>query len=185
MIKLEHVSKSYNGKTVLENINLSIKNGEKLALMAPSGQGKTTLIRLICKLEEADGGTVSVNGKISVVFQEDRLFDHLSVYDNVYCVCRNREIAQRVLKGVLMWDERDKRPQELSGGMARRVAIARALAFSHDIIVLDEPFKGLDEKTRSAVIDFINQNEQNKTVMLVTHDKKEALLIGAEIFKIE
>ncbi len=185
MIKLENVSKSYNGNAVLENISLSIQKGERLALMAPSGQGKTTLVRLICKLEKPDLGTVTVEGKISAVFQEDRLFEHLSVFDNVNCICRNPEITQNVLEGMLMWEDRNKLPRELSGGMARRVAIARALAFSHDILILDEPFKGLDEKTRSKVIDFIKKQEAGKTVLLVTHDKEEILLLGGEIYEFE
>lgn len=185
MIKLENVSKNYNGNAVLENISLSIKKGERLALMAPSGQGKTTLVRLICKLEKPDLGTVTVEGKISAVFQEDRLFEHLSVFDNVNCVCRDPEITKIVLEGMLMWDDRNKLPRELSGGMARRVAIARALAFSHDILILDEPFKGLDEKTRSKVIDFIKEQEAEKTVLLVTHDREEILLLGGEIYEFE
>lgn len=184
MIYLDGVYKSYDGKQVLDNIGLQIKKGEKIALMAPSGQGKTTLLRLICGLEKADRGSLSVEGKISVVFQEDRLFEGFSVYENVYSVCRNPQISEEVLRGVLMWAERDKLPTQLSGGMARRVAIARALAFCHDILILDEPFKGLDEETKRTVAEFIKGREEDKTLLFITHDREEAALLEGKIIGI-
>jgi NitT/TauT family transport system ATP-binding protein len=104
------------------------------------------------------------------------------VYQNVYSVCRNHEIVKTVLSGVLLWEEKDKHPSELSGGMARRVAIARALAFEHDILILDEPFKGLDQTTRQKVAEFISSYEKDNTILMVTHDKNEAECINAHIF---
>jgi NitT/TauT family transport system ATP-binding protein len=181
IVEMKNITKRFPGIVANNNVTIQIKKGEKIALMAPSGQGKTTLLRLICGLEKADRGSLSVEGKISVVFQEDRLFEGFSVYENVYSVCRNPQISEEVLRGVLLWEERDKLPTQLSGGMARRVAIARALAFCHDILILDEPFKGLDEETKRTVAEFIKGREEDKTLLFITHDREEAALLEAEI----
>lgn len=184
IITVDNVSKQYNNQKILENISLVINSGERIAIMGASGKGKTTLIRLICRLEKPDFGVADSKGKISVVFQEDRLFDNISVYKNVYCVCRNHQKTEALLQKVLLWDDKDKLPSALSGGMARRVALARALAYDHHILILDEPFKGLDVLTREQMIKLIDDAENKKTIIIVTHDTMEAKLLDAKIHEL-
>lgn len=180
MIKLDNVTKRYGDNTVIKNFSLDIEDGGRIGIMGRSGEGKTTLVRLICGLEKADNGKIEIDGRISVMFQEDRLFEDMTVYKNILAVTGNSERAEECLKGVEMWQDKDKKIKELSGGMARRVSLARALAFEHDVIILDEPFKGLDIETRERVARFTYNMEKGKTVILITHDPLECNLLGID-----
>ncbi len=185
MIKLENVSKSYGDKTVLDGINQTIEKGEKVSLKGASGTGKTTLIRLICGFEKADRGKITVDGKISAVFQENRLFDCFSVYENVYAVCDSKEKTEKHLRAVGLWDDRKKLVTELSGGMARRCAIARALSFDSDILILDEPFTGIDSERKYEIISHIKEHTKEKTIILISHDENECLALCQRQIKID
>ncbi len=185
-IILRNISVSFDGLGVLENFSAEIS--ENTAIMGPSGKGKTTLVRAIMGLLVPDGGEIDFANKpkFSAVFQEDRLFEDFSAVKNVASVCGKNidkkeaeQYASKLLGELLIApEEQRKAVRDYSGGMRRRVAIARALAADHDILVLDEPYKGLDEHTRKVCAECIKRYSEDKLVILITHDKTEAELTG-------
>lgn len=190
-IKIENLYKSYQGKQVIQNLNMEFSEGKITCIMAPSGKGKTTLLRILIGLEKPDSGKISgmEEKDISVVFQEDRLCENLNVLSNIRLVqkekrLRKQEFFEKIqegLEGIGILDCCNQPVRELSGGMRRRVAILRALYAKWDILFLDEPFKGLDKETKEMVILFLKKRCQGKTVICITHDEKEAEKLGAEI----
>jgi NitT/TauT family transport system ATP-binding protein len=186
-ITLQNITKSYNGKKVLDNISLTIKSGATTCIMAPSGEGKTTLLRILMGLEAADSGSISgLNGlRKSAVFQEDRLCENMTPIANIKLT--NPKLTTQMITQSLasfgLSDCEHQRTSELSGGMKRRVAILRALLAEYDILFLDEPFKGLDLDTKSSVISQILRLTEGKTVILVTHDESEANMMNAHTIK--
>ncbi len=188
-IIFKNVSFSYGKKQVLKNISFELQVGERACLMGGSGAGKTTILRLLAALEKPDSGNISgipKNG-ISFVFQENRLLPNLSVIDNLLFV--SPDIQRKTFEGYLnevgLDGVADMLPGELSGGMARRVAIVRAVAFSSELLLLDEPFSGLDVETRRKTAGFILKYSGEKTIFAVTHDPFEAELLKAKIVNIE
>lgn len=177
-IKLENIKKSFEGKTVIDNLSLEIQDKGIFGIFGNSGKGKTTLLRLICGLEKLDGGKITgTEGKrFSVVFQEDRLLPWYTALENVEAVS-NRETALRNLSAVGLEEEADKMPSQLSGGMKRRVAIARALSYEADVLILDEAMKGLEPELKKKIGDIICEYAQTKPVIIVTHDEYEASLV--------
>ena len=172
-MKLDHVSKSYQGRTVLRDFSLELPDRGFCCILGPSGAGKTTLLRLMAGLEQPDSGTVAVSDPVSMVFQEDRLLAHDTVLENAALAAdpqRAKELLVRL--GLAEWLFR--RPAALSGGMRRRVAIARALAAPAGIYLMDEPLKGLDRDTKQAVLALIREETRNGLLVLVTHDPEEA-----------
>lgn len=172
-MKLDHVSKSYQGRTVLQNFSLDLPDRGFCCILGPSGAGKTTLLRLMAGLEQPDSGTVTVSAPVSMVFQEDRLLAHDTVLENAALAAdpqRAKELLVRL--GLAEWLFR--RPAALSGGMRRRVAIARALAAPAGVYLMDEPLKGLDRDTKQAVLALIREETRNGLLVLVTHDPEEA-----------
>ena len=161
MIRLDHVYKGFNGNAVLEDISLALPEKGFCAITGRSGRGKTTLLYLIAGLYKPDRGSIQRNGEtISMVFQEDRLLPW--------------ETAAKLLTELGLGAELDKYPKELSGGMKRRVSIARALAAKADVYIMDEPFKGLDPETRSAVFGVIRRRTDGALLIMVTHDPTDA-----------
>lgn len=182
-VVLDKVTKCYADLRVLDGISLEIS--ENTAIMGASGKGKTTLLRIIAGLESADSGNVlfSQKQKISMVFQEDRLFEDFGAVENITAVIgrERRTEATEVLSELLIDPSELAKPvRDYSGGMKRRVAIARALLADHNILLLDEPFKGLDEETRDKTAQVIRRYSEEKLVLLVTHDPREADLLGIE-----
>lgn len=178
MIELKNVSKFYGEKKVLSGINLSLREDERICVMGQSGVGKTTLLRILARLEKSySGEAINTFGSISVVFQEDRLCEELSALTNVMLVSSDKKRAKALLKSLGLSDSIDKLVCELSGGMKRRVAIARALSCDFDLLLLDEPFRGLDEETKKRVCSVINQNTKNKALVLITHESEDAELL--------
>ena len=172
-MKLDHVSKSYQGRTVLRDFSLELPDRGFCCILGPSGAGKTTLLRLMAGLEQPDSGTVTVSAPVSMVFQEDRLLAHDTVLENAALAAdpqRAKELLVRL--GLAEWLFR--RPAALSGGMRRRVAIARSLAAPAGVYLMDEPLKGLDRDTRQAVLALIREETRNGLLVLVTHDPEEA-----------
>ncbi|MFI3115616.1 MAG: ATP-binding cassette domain-containing protein [Clostridia bacterium] len=170
MIKLEKICKSYGENKVLEDFSFHFKKGEKYYINSASGQGKTTLLRIIMNLEQPDHGNVYVNGNLSVVFQEDRLIENISVLKNIEFATKNNETLKKIelfgLKGF------ENAPiSSLSGGMKRRVAILRGMLYNHDVLLLDEPFRGLDDEIKNIVIKEIKALKS--TVIITTHIKDE------------
>ena len=189
MIKLSNVSFSYSTHKVLNNFNLTVKNGECVQLLGVSGSGKTTVARLILGLETLDDGQIVVPDKISVVFQENRLLENLDVQKNIRLVLskENYKFADNLLKEFKLWDSRKKRVSELSGGMKRRVAIIRAIAYNGDALILDEPFNGLDISNKIIVANAIKREfiNKDKPVLLITHVKEDAELLNARVYNFE
>jgi NitT/TauT family transport system ATP-binding protein len=184
-IIIKNLTKSYNGKKVIDNISLTIKAGMTTCIMAPSGIGKTTLLRIMMGLEEPDSGTVTGISKISAVFQEDRLCEYLTPFANIKLA--NAALTEQQILGAmksfgLLGCEYQK-TSEMSGGMKRRIAILRALLADYDTLILDEPFKGIDTDTKATVICEILNRIKCKTTILVTHDETEARLMGANVLK--
>lgn len=169
-IKINNISKSYGEKKVLRNLTLEIHTGTITVLRGASGCGKTTLLKILAGLEKQDSGTVELSGKISMVFQENRLLPWLTALENVAAVS-NKRTASKYLDLVGLGDNEDKFPEELSGGMCRRLAIARALSYGGDILILDEPFTGLDSELKTKISDLF---KVFPTVILSTHDDYDA-----------
>ena len=187
MVKLTGICHAYDGKTVLENRNLTVLPGQRIALMGPSGVGKTTLLRTVLGLLKPDSGTVQNRfAKTAAVFQEPRLLPWRTAAENVNLVLSDKaatmENAKHWLAKLGLGEAGDKYPEELSGGMQQRVAIARALAMEADLLVLDEPFKAMDEALRDQVIALVGQTKA--AILLVTHEEEEAKALGCEIVRL-
>ncbi|MBR6423470.1 MAG: spermidine/putrescine ABC transporter ATP-binding protein, partial [Bacteroidales bacterium] len=202
IISLDHITKSFGDKKVLDDISLSIKRGEFVTFLGPSGCGKTTTLRLIAGFGKPDEGTVTMEGKVindippyqrqlNTVFQRYALFPHLDVYDNVAFGLKLQKVpaeeikkrVKKVLKLVSMSDYEDRDVESLSGGQQQRVAIARALINQPRVLLLDEPLAALDLKMRKDMQ--IELKEMHKklgiTFIYVTHDQEEALTLSDTI----
>lgn len=187
MLNLTDIGYSYDTIPLLEHISFSLQRGGRLALMGPSGSGKTTLLRIILGLLIPDSGTVTNTfAKTAVVFQEPRLLPWRTAAENVNLVLGDRPntMAQALdaLEKLELDDATDKYPSELSGGMQQRVAIARAMAMQADLLILDEPFKAMDEALRNQVIDLVSQT--SAAILIVTHEEAEAARLGCSILRI-
>lgn len=210
IITLEHVTKSFDGREILRDFSLSVKEGEFLTVIGRSGCGKTTMLKLMNGLLMPDEGAVCVEGKniaetdiislrrrIGYVIQNRGLFPHMTVEKNITYVPvisgrkdkkENRELALRLLKLVGLEEEKlEKYPAELSGGQQQRVGIARALAADPKILLMDEPFGALDEITRQTMQDEILklQKSLKLTVVFITHDIREAMKLGDRVMVME
>ena len=186
MIKLENITKKYGDQIVLDNFSLNVSSGERIALIGASGRGKTTLLRIISGLENADGGIAHKTGECAVMFQEPRLLPWRNARENILAVLKkeNAALADKYLDAVGLFDDKDKLPTSLSGGMAQRVAFARFLAYAEatdaEILLLDEPFSALDGDTADEMIALLDKFAKNKTLILVTHDESHADALGAK-----
>ena len=187
MITIDRLTLSYGNQQVLKDCSLRVETGSRVALMGPSGCGKTSLINVIAGLLTPDSGKVSVNGKVSYVFQEPALFPWLTAVDNINVVLSDGPEtlprAEQLLEAVGLSDCRDKYPHQLSGGQKQRIAICRALAYGGDILLLDEPLKGLDADTRDQVSALLRQEWTGKTLLLVTHDPSEAESLCDRVYR--
>ena len=188
ILMIKEITKSYGKQKVLENISFNLNESERICIYGKSGIGKTTLLRIIAGLEKADSGKITFSGRVSMVFQEDRLLENTDVYTNLYCVLGSRfdkAKADRHLKEVGLEGAGNKIVSELSGGMKRRVAIVRCMMKSSEIILLDEPFKGLDTILKDNIIRYVVKYLNGRAVIMVTHDISEAEKIQAEIIEIK
>ncbi len=202
MISLKHLHKTFDGKKVLDDISLDIRQGEFVTLLGPSGCGKTTTLRLIAGFLAPDEGEILLDGKdistippyrrpFNTVFQRYALFPHLDVYDNIAFGLKLQKVpsdeidrrVRRILKLVSMTDYESRNVESLSGGQQQRVAIARALVNSPKVLLLDEPLAALDLKMRKDMQ--IELKEMHKqlgiTFIYVTHDQEEALTLSDTI----
>lgn len=188
-IEINHLSKCFKEKVVLQDFNAVFLENKINCLMGSSGAGKTTLINLLMGLMEPDAGEIKgIQGKrISAVFQEDRLIEHWNAMKNVKLVCEKTITEQMITQDFLcveLENDMDKPVKSFSGGMRRRVAIVRAMLAKSDLIILDEPFKGLDELLKIKVVDYVKLRSAGKTIILVTHDKEEVRLLEANLITI-
>jgi spermidine/putrescine transport system ATP-binding protein len=202
IIELRGIHKAYGGQTILDNINLSIKDGEFLTLLGPSGCGKTTLLRLLAGLERPTSGQILIKGQdakdllpqerhVNTVFQSYALFPHMTVYDNVAfglrCDGVNEDDIQRrvteMLRMVRLSGYEKRKPKELSGGQQQRVAIARAVVKEPIVLLLDEPLSSLDYRLRKNMQIELKQLQRKLGIsfVFVTHDQEEALSMSDTI----
>ena len=203
-IEIKNINKSFEGKnknlSVLEDINLTINDGEFICLLGPSGCGKTTLLRLIAGLEHPTSGEIIANGELvkkpsgdrAVIFQQYSLFPWLTVLQNVTFGLEmtkkgtkeeNVAAAERYLESVGLIDFKDSYPHELSGGMKQRVAIIRSLLNHSPILLMDEPFSAVDMQTRHKLQEQLIGvwKRFDNTIVFVTHDVDEAVYLADKI----
>lgn len=188
MIEIKKISVAYGENTVLRNCTLTVPDGSRAALMGPSGCGKTTLLRAAAGLLRPDSGSVKVDGRIAFVFQEPRLFPWLTAEGNVAAVLTGPasercETALAFLRRAGLGEAAGRYPHELSGGMQQRVSLCRALACGGDALLLDEPLKGLDDELKHEVAALIAQCSRGKALLLSTHDRQEAEMLGAAVYE--
>ena len=185
-IIVQNIVKRYGALSVLNGFSHTFQEGRVYCVMGPSGCGKTTLLRLIAGLETPDEGSIAgiAAQRVSFAFQEDRLIPHFSAAKNVELVLPDRARIRAALERIGLSGSLDKPVSELSGGMARRVALVRAALFDASIVLLDEPFKGLDSVSYKATLAFIKEECRTKTLICVTHSAEEAADISGEIVKI-
>ncbi|MDE6882165.1 MAG: ATP-binding cassette domain-containing protein [Lachnospiraceae bacterium] len=196
---MQHVDKAYNGQPVLQDFSLTMEAGGRYLLMAPSGAGKTTLLKIMTGLEQADRGEAEgMSDRIGMVFQEDRLCEEYDAVCNILLgmktggkkgappngftgMARRQQAAyvRQQAAEILPEDCLTKPVKNLSGGMRRRVALLRALLSDADVLVLDEPFTGLDEETRVRCAGFLMDNLQGRTLVMSTHREEDADLMQA------
>ncbi len=181
MITIKDLHKKYGDNIVFDGLDLQLDDGI-YALSAPSGKGKTTLLRIIAGLEKPDSGTVDVSGEISVDFQDSRLFEWMTILQNVSPASKALYgKASQILSSLGLDGNEDMYPNQLSGGMQRRVALARALCVPYDILLLDEPFTGLDEENINKAFRTVKESGKGKTVIIATHDAAVASMCDAKI----
>ncbi len=183
-MKFNNVSVSYGDKKVLSSFSAEFDG--LTCIFGPSGCGKTTLLRTAAGLIKAQSGTVEdVPKKIAVMFQEDRLFPWLTALENVAIVMPEdkKHLAINYLRQVELENEASSLPDSLSGGMKRRVALARALAYDADMLILDEPFKGLDQPLIERLVPIIKGLDI--PVMVTTHSAEERELLGGTQFEMK
>ncbi len=206
IVELHGVSKNYHNQTVLQNIDLTVNDGEFLTLLGPSGCGKTTILRLISGFEEPSRGSISINGQkvngvaphlrhVHTVFQSYALFPHMSVFENVAFGLRcqgahKSEISDRVmaaLKMVKLEQFAFRKPVQLSGGQQQRVAIARAVVNRPLVLLLDEPLSALDYRLRKTMQLELKQLQRQLGIafIFVTHDQEEALSMSDRVVVME
>lgn len=201
-IEAKSISFQYEGVEILQNIDLTIREGEFVVLMGPSGSGKSTLLRLLTGLAQPKHGEIFVNDVTTanslpdsaVVFQDYSLFPWLTAEENIILALKKKlkksktkkelqQLAQQYLELVQLGHAIKKYPGEMSGGMRQRAAIARALSLGADLMFMDEPFGALDPVTRIQLQDVILQvnRDQQRTVVFVTHDAEEAIILADRI----
>lgn len=200
MLQLNHVKKSYDGVTILNDINLEIEDGEIVSILGPSGCGKTTLLNLILGITDADDGEIIFNGEdlthvpmekrgFNIVFQDYALFPNLNVYQNITYGLRNKpeisskEEVEDFIKLLGLEEHLDKKIDQLSGGQKQRVALARTMVMKPKILLLDEPLSALDGVIKESIKERIKTiaKEFHLTTIIVTHDPEEALTLSDRV----
>lgn len=206
LLKIENLTKEYEGQKILDGINLEVKQGDVLVVVGPSGCGKSTLLRCINALEPIQGGTIKLQGmdirkgsknittlrqKIGMVFQSYELFPHLTVLDNITLAPvkvqkRDKAEAQKeameLLARVGLADKAKSYPRQLSGGQKQRVAIVRALCMHPEILLFDEVTAALDPEMVREVLDvMLDLAKQGKTMLIVTHEMQFAKAVADKV----
>lgn len=176
-------TKHFGDKTIFDDYHLEIEEGVTTSITGPSGRGKTTLLRLISSLEknEYSGENDFASLRCSYLFQEDRLCEGFSGFENILLCSDEKYSDEEILLAMaeLGLSTPRQKVSEYSGGMKRRVAILRALFAPYDILLLDEPFKGLDEALLEKTAAFTRRMTAGRTVLLVTHEERDEELLGS------
>lgn len=191
MIRIESLTKKFGQQVIFEDLNLNISLNKTTVLSGPSGSGKTTLLRMIAGLDSDYTGKITgAPQAISFMFQEDRLLPWLSVKGNIEFVLKDNmgkpEIdseVKQIIDAVQLSSHEDKLPSSLSGGMKRRVAFARALCYPYELLILDEPFNGLDPQLKGDMMVLFKKAfvDAGKTAIIVTHDADVIQKLDCEI----
>lgn len=189
-LTFDRVSKSFKDIKVLDSFSIKFPEKGVVCFFGKSGIGKTTILNLISEIIRPDSGDIKglENKKVSFAFQDERLLLWSTVIENVSIVVSEKnnigkkEIAKKWLKRFGLLESYNKKPGDLSGGMRQRLVLARALAFDSDIILLDEPFKGLDNFSKDILIDLIKKHTKDKLLVVVTHSTYEALKLSNIIY---
>ncbi len=195
MISIQNLQKKFGHLSVIEDFNLSIEKGKIYCVFGPSGCGKTTLINILSGVLPFDGGSIKGirDYKCSYIFQEERLLPWYNLEENIKFVLdktkidkNNMNLCEEYLKLVELESFKESYPEELSGGMKRRASIARALAYRGQVLIMDEPFKGLHLEVKHKLMDYIIKyfNTFFSYCIFVTHDIDEALYLSNEIITV-
>ena len=184
-IQINNLCKKYGKKVIFDNFSASVDFDGILMIKGKSGLGKTTLIKMLAGLEKPNSGEISVPAeRISFMFQEDRLIPFVSVLKNLTAVC-DEEKALKYLSLMELEQEKDASPLSLSGGMRRRVALARALCYDSELIILDEPFKGLDEALKIKIGEILKKESNARPIIIVSHETDGADFCDAETLDLD
>lgn len=190
ILSINNLSKTFYSLTdeikVIDNLSFDIYENDFIGIIGPSGCGKSSILNIISELDKEYKGSIEKNNlKIGYMFQEDTLFDWLTVYENILLVLKitktnteeNKEYVNNLLKKYKLYDFINKYPSELSGGMKQRLSLIRTLAYKPNLLLLDEPYSALDYQTRLKVSNDVYNiiKEENKTAIIVTHDIEEAV----------
>ena len=200
MLELIDVKKSYDGVTILSDVNFTVEDGEIISILGSSGSGKTTLLNIILGIKEVDKGKIIYNGTdvtdvpmeergFNIVFQDYALFPHLNAYENIVYGLKNKpdvstkEEVDDMIELLGLREHLDKKIEQLSGGQKQRVALARTLVMKPKILLLDEPLSALDGVIKESIKAKIKQiaKELNLTTIIVTHDPEEALSLSDKV----
>lgn len=201
-LEIKHLQKSYENKKVLNDINLSVNEGELVSILGPSGCGKTTTLRIIAGLLDKDDGEILLSGNdlsevpvhkrnLGMVFQSYALFPHLNVFENVAFGLKMRHLSKNEIQDKVneilditnLFNLKDRYPSELSGGQQQRVSLARGLVIKPKLLLMDEPLSNLDAKLRIQMREEIKrlQNKLGITTIFVTHDQEECFVISDHV----
>jgi len=188
-IVVENVHKRFGNLEVIKGVSLDVEDGEIVCLLGPSGCGKTTLLRIIAGLIRPDDGAVVRRGTFGIVFQEHRLLDWRTVEENLelpYLLCDkkvDRDRIHELLNMVRLNEFSQFYPRRLSVGMQQRVAIVRALVLDPDILLLDEPFRGLDVRMRESLEDdvLLLHGADKKSILFITHSIEEVIRVADRV----
>lgn len=200
MLEIKNLKKSYDGKVILHDIDLNIKQGEIVSILGPSGCGKTTLLNLILGLTNADSGEIIFDGRditdvpmeqrgFNIVFQDYALFPNLNVYKNITYGLKNKpgistaKEVDEMIDLLGLREHLDKKIEQLSGGQKQRVALARTMVMKPKILLLDEPLSALDGVIKESIKEKIRQiaRDYKLTTIIVTHDPEEALTLSDKV----
>lgn len=200
MLEMKNIRKAFDGKVILDDISLNIKDGEIVSILGPSGSGKTTLLNLILGITDIDKGKLIYNGKdltnvpmeqrgFNIVFQDYALFPNLNAYQNITYGLKNKpgistkEEVSELIDLLGLREHLDKKIEQLSGGQKQRVALARTMVMKPKILLLDEPLSALDGVIKESIKDRIKTiaREYNLTTIIVTHDPEEALTLSDRV----
>lgn len=185
----ENLRKRYGNQPVLHGVTFACKAGDRICVAAPSGGGKTTLLRILAGLENPEVGSVYGFGgaRLAVAFQEDRLCGHLSAVTNAALIQSHpdREAIAEAMREILPQPCLHQPVRELSGGMRRRAAVARAVLADSDVLLLDEPFAGLDEESRERTAHFILERQGGRLLIFTAHAAREAALLDGAVLSLK